>query len=414
MKKLFAFFLGAILLTACANADKTVFVVVRNNISLDRSNELIEVDMATVAQRLNMSDTAQIIVLNPDDQQVPYQITNDNKVLFPATVSANKSIVYRIEIGTPEAFGVKACGKCYPERVDDVAWENDLIAFRTYGPALQASGEKAYGFDVWVKRGTTDPVVEDRYKKELNPEVQTKLLELKKKDPKAADAFLKSISYHYDHGNGLDCYKVGPTLGACTPALMRGDSIIYPYCYHTQEILDNGPLRFTVKLVYNPVLINGDSIVETRIIYLDAGTHLNKMTVSYLKLKNPMLMAVGIVLHDEKIDANINANNDYISYSDPTDRPNDGYGKIFVGAVFPDSVEGSKSVFYPSTEIDKMHDGTFGHVLASKKYMPNTSFTYYWGAAWSEADIKTFDEWNAYLKQSVKKLRAPLQVSIQE
>lgn len=36
---------------------------------------------------------------------------------------------------------------------------------------------------------------------------------------------------------------------------MAGDTIIYPYCYATQEILDNGPLRFTVKLVYNPLVV---------------------------------------------------------------------------------------------------------------------------------------------------------------
>jgi len=31
-----------------------------------------------------------------------------------------------------------------------VAWENDRIAFRTYGPALQATGEKAVGYDIWA------------------------------------------------------------------------------------------------------------------------------------------------------------------------------------------------------------------------------------------------------------------------
>lgn len=83
--------------------------------------------------------------------------------------------------------------------------------------------------------------------------------------------FICSVSYHVDHGNGLDCYKVGPTLGGGTAALMSGDSIIYPYCYATQEILDNGPLRFTVKLVYNPLTVKDNSdVIETRLISLDA------------------------------------------------------------------------------------------------------------------------------------------------
>lgn len=59
-------------------------------------------------------------------------------------------MTYKITPGTPEAFKTIACGKQYPERVDDIAWENDRIAFRTYGPALQATGEKAYGCDIWV------------------------------------------------------------------------------------------------------------------------------------------------------------------------------------------------------------------------------------------------------------------------
>ena len=54
----------------------------------------------------------------------------------------------------------------------------------------------------------------------------------------------RAISYHIDHGNGMDCYAVGPTLGGGTAALMPDSAIVYPYCYKDYEILDNGPLRF--------------------------------------------------------------------------------------------------------------------------------------------------------------------------
>lgn len=72
--------------------------------------------------------------------------------LFPS--GGGENVTYKITPGTPEAFKTIACGKQYPERVDDIAWENDRIAFRTYGPALQATGEKAYGCDIWVKRSS--------------------------------------------------------------------------------------------------------------------------------------------------------------------------------------------------------------------------------------------------------------------
>lgn len=122
---------------AC-NDSRTVTVTVTNPLAMERSNEMVEVSMETVTDRLGLADTAQIVVLNADGQQVPYQITYDGKVIFPAAIAAGGTATYTIQTGTPEAFDVKACGRCYPERMDDMAWENDLVAFRAYGPALQA------------------------------------------------------------------------------------------------------------------------------------------------------------------------------------------------------------------------------------------------------------------------------------
>ena len=47
-------------------------------------------------------------------------------------------------------WDVVACGRQYPERLDDVAWENDRAAYRAYGPALQEKGERAFGYDIWT------------------------------------------------------------------------------------------------------------------------------------------------------------------------------------------------------------------------------------------------------------------------
>ena len=67
--------------------------------------------------------------------------------------------------------------------------------------------------------------------------------------------------------DGMVTYAVGPLNVELFAALIAGDTIIYPYCYRTQEILDNGPLRFTVKLEFNPLVVRGDSnVVETRVI----------------------------------------------------------------------------------------------------------------------------------------------------
>ena len=53
-------------------------------------NEMVEVSMETVTDRLGLADTAQIVVLNADGQQVPYQITYDGKVIFPAAIAAGE------------------------------------------------------------------------------------------------------------------------------------------------------------------------------------------------------------------------------------------------------------------------------------------------------------------------------------
>ncbi len=411
MKKFFYLFLATLFITSCAE-NKTVTITVTNPTSLDRNNEMVEVEMSEIDAKLKLADTAQIIVLNAAEQQVPYQITHNEKLIFQANVQAKGTALYTIRTGTPDVFSVKACGKYYPERVDDVAWENDLIAFRTYGPALQASGEKAYGYDVWVKRGTTDPVVEARYAMELNPKTEAKIDSLNKVNPKAAKALRAATTYHADHGNGLDCYKVGPTLGGGTAALMSGDTIIYPYCYKTQEILDNGPLRFSVKLVYNPLTVKGDtSVVETRIITLDAGSHLNKTVISYSNLKETTPVATGIVLHEPNGEVKADAKDGYITYVDPTDNANNNNGKIFVGAAFPANVKEAKAVLFSAKERAE-RGGADGHVLAISDYQPGTDYTYYWGAAWSKADIKDAAEWNKYVAEYAQKVRNPLTVTL--
>lgn len=162
---------------------------------------------------------------------------------------------------------------------------------------------------------------------------------------------------------------------------MAGDTIIYPYCYATQEILDNGPLRFTVKLVYNPLVVKGDStIIETRIITLDAGSYCNKTVVSYTNLKETMPLAVGIVLHEPDGAIVADAANGYMTYVDPTDNAGGDNGKIFVGAAFPTLVKEAKAVLFPEKEKKELRGGADGHVLAISEYEPGADFTYYWGA----------------------------------
>ncbi|MBE6288040.1 MAG: DUF4861 domain-containing protein [Mediterranea massiliensis] len=399
------------LFTACSQPKSELTVQVTNKLPLQRTAEMIELSMEEIADELAMPDTAQLIVLDEKGEQLPYQITHDGLLIFPATVAPDAKSFYTIKIGQPIAVGVKACGRVYPERMDDLAWENDLIACRAYGPTMQRRGERGFGYDIFTKRGTTDPVVEEMYAGQCSEENWKQYNEIRKKDPKAAREFEQSFSYHVDHGYGMDCYAVGPTLGAGVSALVDGEKIVYPWCYKEAEVLDNGPLRFTAKLIFHPLAVQGDtSVVETRIITLDTGSRLNRTSVSYSNLKEDMPIVTGIVLHEPDGQVVADAENGYMTYVDPTTGP--GNGKIFMGAAFPAKVKEAKPVLF-SPEEKRMRNNADGHVLAYSNYKPGASYTYYWGFGWDRADMPTADAWNAYMKDFAQKVRTPLKVKIQ-
>lgn len=401
MKKIICLFLATTAF-ACTQ-EKSVDVTISNPYAMDRSKEITEISMDAVA-KLNGES---FIISDNNGSEVPYQITYDKKIIFPVDVNANSSVTYQIKPGTPKEIATIACGNHYPERVDDVAWENDRIAFRTYGPALQATGEQAFGYDIWTKR-VAEPVVDMRYKTELNPETRAKIAELQKTDKQAARELANSISYHIDHGNGLDYYKVGPTLGAGTSALLANDSIVYPYCYKDYAILDNGPLRFTVKLVYNPLKVKDNgNVVETRLLSLDAGSQMNKITLSFANLNEATPIVTGIVLHHPSMEYQADASKGYIAYADPE---NSLDGQIYIGAVFPEKLSEAKTVNFSDTE--KKQRGAEGHVLAYSTYEPGSEYTYYTGAGWSKWGFQNSAEWFKYVQNFAQKIKQPLQVSI--
>lgn len=408
MKKYFSLPLLA-LLAACGPKQSTDFTVtVTNDLSFDRA-EMVEVPISEVAKKVQLIDEEQYIVLDAEGNQVAYQITYDDNLLFPVNVKAGDKAVYTVAVGEPIEAEPLVYGRHYPERVDDIAWENDRTAYRAYGPALQAKGERAFGYDAWVKR-VPGLVVEQRYANELNPDTQAEIARLRKERKyDEANELYHSVSYHVDHGNGLDCYKVGPTLGCGTAALMQGDAILYPYCWKEYEILENGPLRFTVKLTYNPLVVGKDTVIETRTISLAQGSQLNKTVVSYAGLTKAAPVATGLVIHPENPTAYaLEGDKGYIAYADLTDNVNNGNGVIYVGAVMPEKVTEAKAQMFSDKEAKER--GASGHVLAISNYKPETEYTYYWGSGWSKYGFDSMEAWTTYLDRYAQSVRKPLKV----
>ena len=427
---------GILMLLALAGSNyshaQQATIVVNNPTDAQRQ-ELVEVSMSDVKSKLAgiaPKKGEAYIVKNKAGQQIGSQITHDGKLLIDASVRPHGSATYYISVGKPYKQKVWTTGALYKIRKDDIAWENDRCAYRVYGLALQRTGERSFGTDIWVKN-TPDTVVYDRYIKDMQgningDKVDEKVkseerrmknltgaaLEAQKAKIKALKAASREIdvntSFHLDHGNGLDPYRVGATLGLGAPGLMVGKDLVLPYCYKTYKILDNGPLRFTVELAYNPSTIGDQkNVVEHRIISLDKGSNFNKMTVWYDGLTHPTDFATGFPIHEEDTETKTFAK-DYVSYADPTDNQEVNNSQVYVGVLFPNGVD---NTYYQV--FDKKHDGATGHALGLKLGLKDGErYSYYFGAAWSKYDVKSYNEWQLRIKEYLEALQKPLEVTL--
>ena len=405
-------------------------IVVSNPTSASRT-ELISLSMNEVKAKLGNAAPKKgeaYIVKNKRGQQIGSQITHDGFLLIDASIRPHGSTTYYVSIGKPYQQKTWTTGALYKIRKDDIAWENDRCAYRVYGPALQKTGERSFGTDIWVKN-TPDTVVYERYIKDMNgnikgDKIDAKVRALQKAEKNAAKAAalakqIKALqtesretdiltSFHLDHGNGLDPYRVGATLGLGAPSLMVGKNQVLPYCYKDYRILDNGPLRFTVELTYNPSTV-GDmkNVVEHRIISLDKGSNFNKMTVWYDGLTTPTDFATGFPIHEEDTESKTFAK-DYVSYADPTDNIEVNNSQVYVGVLFP---EGIDHTYYQL--FDKKHDGATGHALGLKRGLKNgEKYSYYFGAAWSKYDVRSYAEWQIRIKDYLDALKNPLLIEV--
>lgn len=379
MKKQIIVLLSVLFLASCS-VEKYLIVEISNSLPIHREDEIVEIDKQSIWAKLKLTENDKIILLNKDNKQIPYQFAknfnSDSReiLIFPATVKSNAKSVYKLKRGTPESFEQKVNGRLVPERKDDFNWENDKVAFRMYGPALQATGEISGGIDIWAKR--TNKLVADKW---------------------YADELSGKSSYHTDNGEGLDFYKVGPTLGAGAAAPFLNEKLWLSKNFINYEIIENGPLRITFRLKYDGEKIDeiGD-VTGTRLISLDAGSQLNKIRQSYEFKTEKLPVAAGIVLRnspDEQV--SISSKKDFAAHAEPADKTN---GILFEGLVSTSKFE----------NIEKKSD----HLLCIQTLKPLEEFTYYAGAGWSKFGYPTFEDWIKYLEEFSQKVQSPLTVSI--
>lgn len=386
--------IAALGLALAACQDGGVKVRVANDSKLDRKAGLVMLDAGQLKERLG---SGYLYVTDASGREIPSQLTFDGRLLFTADVAAGDECTFTVAAAdSAHVYHALTTGRVYPERADDVAWENELVGFRAYGPATQRNGERAFGYDIFFKHPTSDQILEVLYGAQCDPAAWKRVDSLRAVDPAMAEDYIQSFTYHVDHGLGMDCYAVGPSLGAGVAVPVVNDSLAFAWCYDKAEVTDNGPLRFGLRLDYAPRAVGADTAVtEHRIITLDAGRHLNTARVWYDGLTAPVTVAAGVPLRDDS-PVFTDAAKGILAYSDPTQGPDNG--RAMLGVV----MNGADSI------VEKQ-----GHIVAMTTLAPGDTLSYSWGFAWDRADITTPEAWQQYLLDYAARQAEPLRVTVE-
>jgi len=272
----------------------------------------------------------------------------------------------------------RAHARLVPERKDDLAWENDKVAFRIYGPALRDSTEDS-GVDAWTKR-VARPVIDKWYENDLK----------------------HGISYHKDHGEGLDAYKVGDTLGCGGLGLWIDGRLVTANTYITAEILWTGPEVAEFHTVYQyPVRVEGRPLLEYRTTRLRLGERLCEISSTFSiqpnqrfrsakrGVKIPHEVAIGVNTQAKDASMTLDAENGIVAVYEPLAGSGLGTGVVVDPAALSDTVR------LPATDKDGMHE----HALAIVRADDNGRVSYRMGFAWAaDGDITTEAAWLDHLK----------------
>lgn len=352
-------------------------IIIKNTLPIDRNAEMVELKVCGKTTDIFKN---QFVLKKQSGEEVPYQLIRNDKndvtaVIFQADVKAKSTTTLNVSAGKPALVNFRTFARFVPERKDDFAWENDLAAYRMYGPAL-ANENPSNGVDLWLKR-TADTIINKRYRDELK----------------------NGLSYHIDRGNGLDCYKVGHTLGAGGIAPYLNGKLLVGDHYSRFVVKENGPLRSVFTLYYDKVKIGNETVSQEITITTSAGAILNKAEVKYTGKSEKFALATGIFTHDNKGVKHTNLKAGTIAYAeDAVSDAKEPSGRNYVGVFIPVKANESK-------EQDN-------HLLLTANYKAESVFVYYFGGGWSKWKFETDKDWFDAVDKFSLTTKNPLKVSI--
>lgn len=269
-----------------------------------------------------------------------------------------------------------------PERADDFVWENDKVAHRVYGPALQTTGEITSGIDVWSKR-VTNFVSNTWYARDKEAQ--------KQRNP--------NLSYHHDNGDGLDSYEVGPSRGMGGVGIWVDGKLANSKNFTRSRILAKGPIRVDFILDYAPWQAGDKTVTESKRVTLDAGTRMNHMRSTFTFTGGGTVeAAAGLAVHKGTEVKQLPA----IGAISEWDTPQTASAGHFTTAIM---LSGKQPFRFASIP---MQGKTPGDSLLLFTVRSGGTADFYAGSGWSQDDMPDFDTWNNYLEDRYKRMQSPV------
>lgn len=377
----------AILPALAAAKSAPLIITAVNHLPMTRLSQTLELTAAQLAP-LEEKNLAKIHIRDAAGKELACQAVDTDYdayhqpdiVIFQSDFAANETKTFTAEAGAKQEFKpeqYKAFGRFVRERFDDFAWENDRIAHRTYGQALETwEGEplSSSTIDIWSKR-TSRLVINDWY---------------------LAD------NYHADEGEGADFYSAGASRGDGGNGLWAADRLWTSRNFVNSRVLANGPIRVLFELDYAPFEVNGISVAEVKRVSLDAGQQLDHYRSTYKIFSRPdrppvtLTAATGLKkAEDEQLQ--LNATNGWFAKWESTDKKA--------------SQQGLAIIFNPSLFV-KQTDDKLNQLVLTKVADGNVS-DYWAGFCWDKAgQITDFAAWKKYVDEFARGLASPIEVRI--
>lgn len=253
--------------------------------------------------------------------------------------------------------------KYVPERMQDIAWENDRIAFRVFGyPVRDKVGS---GIDIWAKR-VEYPVLDRWYR--FNKE---------------------GLDYHTDRGEGCDFYNAGHLRGCGGLAIFTGDTVSVSETYINHRIHKNTENEIIFELLYSPWEADGKFYSERKTIRMKKGTNFFEVTSLIDALaEEEIVVGIGLTNFGNAQVEELEKETALVLW----EKIDPAHGELGVSAIVP------KNIFKEFKKVGQDHYLT----LNVKTGQP---FTYRVGAGWeTSGHFRSFSDWKEYVvKQSETK-----------